>query len=421
MKTADPEYLTGIYRMALEQFNEAADRLALDANVRRRLAVPRRALMVAVPIRRDDGSVEVFHGYRVHHDNTLGPSKGGVRYHPDVNLGEVCALAMWMTWKCALMGLPFGGAKGGVNCDPSALTRNELQRLTRRYTAEILPLIGPEVDIPAPDMGTNEQVMAWMMDTYSQFKGYAIPGVVTGKPLVIGGSLGRVEATGRGVIYCVLEAFEQLGMRPEGRTVAIQGFGNVGSNAARAASEAGCRVIAVSDVRSGIYDENGIEINALKKYAEQSRFVQGFPGGTSISNHDLLELPVDVLIPAALSSQITDENAPRLKCRILAEAANGPTTPAADRILNDRGIFIIPDILANAGGVTVSYFEWVQDLQNFFWKEREINEKLKDMMTTAFREVLRSARAEKVGPRLAALMLSIKKVASAKLARGVFP
>ncbi|WP_238339609.1 Glu/Leu/Phe/Val family dehydrogenase [Candidatus Manganitrophus noduliformans] len=420
-KRHEPEYMTPIYRMAVTQFDQAADQLKLDPNVRKRLVVPKRAIMVSVPIRMDDSHIEVFHGYRVHHDNTLGPSKGGIRYHPDVNLGEVCALAMWMTWKCALMGLPFGGAKGGISCDPNAFSRNELQRLTRRYTAEIIQFIGPDVDVPAPDVGTNEQVMAWMMDTYSQFKGYSIPEIVTGKPIVIGGSLGRIEATGRGVVYCIMEAFNHLGTRPEGKKIVVQGFGNVGSNVAKVLHQEGCQIIAVSDVRSGVYNSKGLDIPALLQYLSHSRFIEGFPGGEPITNRALLELPCDVLVPAALSGQITEENAGRISCTILAEAANGPTTPAADLILQDRGIFLIPDILANAGGVTVSYFEWVQDLQNFFWKEKEINEKLREIMSSAFNAVLTLAQEEKVNMRMAALMLAIRKIASAKLARGVFP
>jgi len=420
-KRHEPEYLTPIYRMAITQFEKAADKLSLDPNLRKRFVVPKRALMVYVPIRMDDGNVEVFHGYRVHHDNTLGPSKGGIRYHPEVNLGEVSALAMWMTWKCALMGLPFGGAKGGITVDPSALSRNELQRLTRRYTAEIIQFIGPEIDVPAPDVGTNEQVMAWMMDTYSQFKGYSIPEIVTGKPVVIGGSLGRTEATGRGVVFCVMEAFKHLGMTPEGKRAVVQGFGNVGSNAARLLHEEGCKVIAVSDVRSGLYNDKGLDIPALLTYASQNKFIEGFPGGEPITNRDLLELPCEVLVPAALSGQITEANAPRISCKVLAEGANGPTTPAADLILQDRGIFLVPDILANAGGVTVSYFEWVQDLQNFFWNEKEINAKLRDIMADAFRGVLNLSLSEKVDMRMAALMLSVRKISEAQLARGLFP
>ncbi len=416
-----PEYMTPIYRMAVTQFEAAAERLSLDPNLRKRMIVPRRAIMVAVPVRMDNGQVEIFHGYRVHHDNTLGPSKGGIRFHPGVNLGETAALAMWMTWKCALMGLPFGGAKGGIGCDPTQMSRNELQRMTRRYTAEIVPFIGPDMDIPAPDIGTNAQVMAWMMDTYSQMKGYAIPGVVTGKPTVIGGSMGRVEATGRGVVYCILEALRHLKIPHTGLRAVVQGFGNVGSNVARFLHEEGCRVIAVSDMHGGVHDPNGLDIPALIRHVSSPERVETFKGGGPMSNPDLLTLPCDLLIPAALSGQITEENAQRISCTILAEAANGPTTPTADRILRDRDIFIIPDILANAGGVIVSYFEWVQDLQHFFWKEKEIHEKLRGMMGEAFGAVLSLSQSEGVEMRMAALMLSIQKIANAKLARGLFP
>jgi glutamate dehydrogenase (NAD(P)+) len=416
-----PEYSTPIFQMAVAQFEQAAAAINLDPNVWHRFVAPKRALMVSVPIRMEDGSVRVFSGYRVHHDNTLGPSKGGVRYHPGVTLGEVCALAMWMTWKCALVGLPFGGAKGGVRCDPHALTRIELQRLTRRYTAEILPLLGPEIDVPAPDMGTNEQTMAWMMDTYSQFKGYAVPGVVTGKPISIGGSLGRHEATGRGVVYTVLEAMRHLNVRPEGQRAVIQGFGNVGSGTAKALVESGCRVIAVSDVHGGVVNERGLDIPAALAYDAQHGSLQGFPGGEPLGNDDLLTLPCDVLVPAALSEQITKDNAGLVRCRILAEGANGPITPDADRILRDRNVFVIPDILANAGGVTVSYFEWVQGLQHLFWKEREVYERLREVMTTAFAQVLAASQERKCDMRTAALILGIDKIAKAKLARGVFP
>ncbi|MFZ5862764.1 MAG: Glu/Leu/Phe/Val family dehydrogenase [Nitrospirota bacterium] len=416
-----PEYATPIYQMAVAQFEQAAEAIDLDPNVWQRFVAPKRALMVSVPIRMEDGSVKVFAGYRVHHDNTLGPSKGGVRFHPDVTLGEVCALAMWMTWKCALVGLPFGGAKGGVRCDPHALTRIELQRLTRRYTAEILPLLGPEIDVPAPDMGTNEQTMAWMMDTYSQFKGYAVPGVVTGKPIAIGGSLGRNEATGRGVVYTVLEAMRHLNIRPEGQRAVIQGFGNVGSGTAKALGESGCRVIAVSDAHGGVVNERGLDIPAALAYTTKHGALKGFPGGDPVNNAELLLLSCDVLVPAALSEQITKHNAERVRCRILAEGANGPTTPDADRILRDRGIFVIPDILANAGGVTVSYFEWVQGLQHLFWKEREVYERLREVMTTAFAQVLAVSLERTCDMRTAALILGIEKIAKAKLARGVFP
>ncbi len=416
-----PEYMTPIYRMAVAQFEMAAERLSLDPNLRKRMIVPRRAVMVAVPVRMDDGRVEIFHGYRVHHDNTLGPSKGGIRYHPGVNLGETAALAMWMTWKCALVGLPFGGAKGGIGCDPSSLSRNELQRMTRRYTTEIVQFIGPDVDIPAPDVGTNAQIMSWMMDTYSQLKGYAIPGVVTGKPTVIGGSVGRAEATGRGVVYCILEALQHLKRPHRGLRAVIQGFGNVGANVARFLHEEGIRVIAASDVHGGVFNPNGLDIPALVRHIETPDIVGTFEGGDPIRNEELLVLPCDLLVPAALAGQITEENARRISCTILAEAANGPTTPAADRILRERGIFVIPDVLANAGGVIVSYFEWVQDLQHFFWKEKEIHERLRVIMTEAFDAVLALSLSEGVEMRMAALMLSIRKIAQAKLARGLFP
>ncbi|MBN4054089.1 Glu/Leu/Phe/Val dehydrogenase [Nitrospira defluvii] len=413
--------MTPIYRMALTQFDDAADRLALDPNIRKRFTYPKRAIMVNIPVRMDDASVEVFHGYRVHHDTTLGPSKGGIRFHPDVNLGEVSALAMWMTWKCALMGLPFGGAKGGIRCDPHSMSRNELQHLTRRYTAEIIQFIGPDVDVPAPDVGTDDQIMAWMMDTYSQFKGYPIPEIVTGKPISIGGSLGRTEATGRGVVFCIMEAFSHLKMQPEGKTVVVQGFGKVGAHAAAILHQEGCRVIAVSDVKSGLYNSNGIDVSALRKHLENENFIESFSGGDRISNAELLELPCDVLVPAALSEQITEDNAEKISCKIIAEGANGPTTPSADQILRDRGLFLIPDILANAGGVTVSYFEWVQGLQNLFWKGKEINDRLSDIVKNAFQEVLALSLSEKTDMRMSALMVSIRKITKAKIARGLFP
>lgn len=416
-----PEYMTPIYRMALLQFEQAADQLALDPNVRKRFTDPKRAIMVNIPIRMDDHSVEVFHGYRVHHDTTLGPSKGGIRYHPDVNLGEVSALSMWMTWKCALMGLPFGGAKGGIRCDPHSLSRYELQRLTRRYTAEMVQFIGPEIDVPAPDIGTNEQIMAWMMDTYSQFRGYSTPGIVTGKPIGIGGSLGRTEATGRGVVYCIMEAMAHRKMQPEGKRAVIQGFGNVGANAATLLYEEGVKVVAVSDVKSGLYNPNGIDIPALRKHLESHDSIENFPEGDQVSNAELLELPCDVLVPAALSEQITEENAERISCDILVEGANGPTTPKADEILRSRGLFLVPDILANAGGVTVSYFEWVQGLQNLFWTEKKINGRLEEIIKKAFQGVLALSLSEHVDMRLAALMLAIQKITAAKKARGLFP
>jgi glutamate dehydrogenase (NAD(P)+) len=407
--------------MAVAQFEQAAERLHLDPNVRKRLISPKRALLVSVPVAMDDGRVEVFQGYRVHHDCTLGPSKGGVRYHPDVTLGEVSALAMWMTWKCALVGLPFGGAKGGVSCDPGTFSRKELQRLTRRYTSEILTMIGPDIDIPAPDIGTNEQVMAWMMDTYSQHKGYSVPGIVTGKPLSIGGSMGRSAATGQGLVYILAEALKQKNKSFPGMEVVVQGFGNVGSNAAEILYKEGCKIVGVSDAFSGLYNPKGIAIPDLIQHVKKEKVVSGFPDAEKITNEELLVLKCDVLVPAAISGQITEKNAKNIKASIILEGANGPTTPEADLILKDRGIWVIPDILANAGGVTVSYFEWVQGMQNFFWKEKEVMEKLKDVMTAAFASVLETSVKEKVDLRTAALMRGIKRIADAYLARGLFP
>jgi glutamate dehydrogenase (NAD(P)+) len=415
------ELNTPIYRMALSQFEEAADRMSLDSNLRERFRTPQRALFVSIPVRMDDGRVRVFHGYRVQHDSSLGPSKGGVRYHPSVNFGEISALAMWMTWKCALVGLPFGGAKGGVCCDPKKLSRGELQRLTRRYTIEILPLIGPDHDIPAPDIGTDDQIMAWMMDTYSQHKGFSVPAVVTGKPVCIGGSLGREEATGRGVVYSIIEALNYLGIGIRDTTSAIQGFGTVGFNAARILYEMGSKVIAVSDSHGGIYNEKGLSIPDVIKHKTEHGTLQGYPGAERITNKDLLNTECTILLPAALSGQITEVNAEGIKCKILAEGANGPTTVEADKILLDKGVFIIPDILANAGGVIVSYFEWVQDLQKYFWKEREINERLLDIITTAFKNVLQFSLSKKVSLRMAALMLGIERLAEAHLSRGLYP
>ena len=415
------ELNTPVYRMALSQFEEAADLLNLDSNLRERFKTPQRALFVSIPVRMDNGSVKTFYGYRVQHDSSLGPSKGGVRYHPSVNLGEIAALAMWMTWKCALVGLPYGGAKGGVCCDPKTLSRAELQKLTRRYTTEILPLIGPDHDIPAPDIGTDQQIMAWMMDTYSQQKGFSVPAVVTGKPVCIGGSLGREEATGRGVVYTILEALNHLGIEINNTTSAIQGFGNVGSNAARILYEMGLKVIAVSDSKGGIYNKKGMSIPDVIKYKEENDTLLGYPAAEGITNKELLELECTILLPAALSEQITEENAGRTKCRILAEGANGPTTFEADKILLDKGVFIVPDILANAGGVIVSYFEWVQDLQKYFWGEKEINEKLFSIITNAFTKTLQLSLSKKVSMRMGALMLGIEKIAEAHLARGLYP
>ena len=413
---------TPTYRLAVAQFNEAADAMHLDQNLRERLKMPQRSLIVSVPVLMDDGRVEVFTGYRVQHDSARGPSKGGIRYHPDVDLGEVAALAMWMTWKCALAGLPYGGAKGGVKVAPKFLSRGELQRLTRRYAAEIFPLIGPDKDVPAPDVGTDAQVMAWIMDTYSQQVGYAVQGVVTGKPLAIGGSLGREDATGRGVVYVTLEALRHLGLSPDQATIAIQGFGNVGSHTARIMQESGARVVAVSDVNGGLYNPKGLNIpEVLRRYREKGDIFVGGDLGDRLTNEELLQLDCTVLVPAALSEQITGKNATRLRCRILAEGANGPTTLEADRILADKGIFIIPDILANSGGVIVSYFEWVQDVQRFFWKATDVQERLQDIITDAFNRTLHFATSKRTSMRLAALMSGIDKVAQAHQQRGLYP
>ena len=377
-------------------------------------------MIVSVPTRMDDGRVHVFTGYRVQHNDVLGPFKGGIRYHPAVNLGEVSALAMWMTWKCSLVGLPLGGGKGGISCDPAELSRNELQSMTRRYTAEILNFIGPDVDVPAPDMGTNEQVMAWIMDTYSQHKGHAVPEVVTGKPVAIGGTLGRREATGRGVVYMIMEAAKHLGIDLSKCTAAVQGFGNVGSVVVKELATAGVKVIGVSDRTGGFYDSKGLPVDRLLELANQNHSLEGFPYGDKITNEELLELKCDILVPAALEMQITKENVARLQCRILAEGANGPTTLEADRVIQEKEIFLIPDILANAGGVVVSYFEWVQDLQNFFWTEDEVNKKLRDILVKAFQEVLSMSVQQKVDMRLAALMIGIDRVACAMLWRGLY-
>lgn len=416
------EFDTHTFRLAVAQFNEAAESMRLDTNLRERLKLPQRSLLVSIPVKMDDGHVEVFTGYRVQHDSARGPCKGGIRYHPDVNLGEVAALAMWMTWKCAVADLPYGGAKGGVKVDPKKLSRGELQRLTRRYAAEIFPLIGPDKDVPAPDVGTDQQVMAWIMDTYSQQVGYAVQGVVTGKPLSIGGSLGREEATGRGVSYVTLEALQHLKLDVSKVTVAVQGFGNVGSNTALIMQQAGARVIAVSDVGGGLYNPKGLDIaDMLHRYRDKHEPLREIKLGESITNEELLQLDCTVLVPAALSEQITHANATKLRCRILAEGANGPTTLEADRILTDKGVFIIPDILANSGGVIVSYFEWVQDVQRFFWKAKDIQDRLQDIITSAFHRTLQFSVEKRTTMRMAALMSGIDKVAQAHLQRGLYP
>jgi glutamate dehydrogenase (NAD(P)+) len=415
-------YRHPVFDMACHQFDMVADHLEIPPAERDRIKFPKRALTVAIPIHRDDGRTEVFFGYRVQHHLTLGPTKGGIRYHPEVSLGEVAALAMWMSWKCALAGLPYGGAKGGVTCNPRKLSTVELERITRRYTQEIIPFIGPQVDIPAPDLGTNEQVMAWMMDTYSVHMGHSVPGVVTGKPVNLGGSLGRREATGRGVGYLINRAMDVLGIDPAMATAVIQGFGNVGSIAAYSLARYGVKVTGISDAEGAIFNANGIDLSALNRHVEEERSVRGFPGAEAIPAADLLTLPCDILAPCALERQITGANAAQLKCRILAEGANGPTTPEADVILDRRGdVFVIPDILCNAGGVVVSYFEWVQDLQSFFWTETEVTDKLFRILEGAFVQTLNLSRKRNISMRLAALSIGIKRVHEAKRQRGLFP
>lgn len=416
-----PEFDHPTYRLAVAQFDQAAEAMNLDPNLRERLKTPQRSLVVGLPIRMDNGQVRVFQGYRVQHDSARGPSKGGLRYHHDINLGEVAALAMWMTWKTALAGLPYGGAKGGIKVNPDTLSMAELERLTRRYAAEIFPLVGPDKDIPATDIGTNQQVMAWIMDTYSQQVGFSVPGAVTGKPLAIGGSLGREEATGQGVVYVTIEALRKKGIPLEDTTVVIQGFGNVGSHAAKIFGEAGARVIGISDVTGGIVNPKGLPVADIFQQHRRGVSLQDMRVGDSLTNDELLTLECTVLIPAAISEQITVNNADRLRCRILSEAANGPTTLDADAILQDRDVFIIPDILANAGGVIVSYFEWVQDVQRFFWNEGDIRQRLHDIITAAFHRTLCFAEEKKTTMRIAALMSGIDQVAQAHTARGLYP
>jgi glutamate dehydrogenase (NAD(P)+) len=410
------------FHMACQQFDLVADRLQILENERGRLKFPKRSMTVALPIRCDDGSVQVFSGYRVQHHLTLGPTKGGLRFHPDVTIGEVAALAMWMSWKCALTGLPYGGAKGGITCDPRKLSNGELERLTRRYTQEMIPFIGPQIDVMAPDMGTNEQTMAWMMDTYSMHTGHTVPSIVTGKPVALGGSLGRRESTGRGVAYLINRAMDTVGLNASEATAVVQGFGNVGSVAAFSLAKYGVKVIAVSDALGGLFNASGIDLWKLEKHVAETKSVVDFKEAEPITNEKLLELKCDILVPAALERQITEKNAGKIQCRILAEAANGPVTPEADVILQQRSeIFIIPDILCNAGGVIVSYFEWVQDLQSFFWTETEVMDKLFRILEHAFTQTLTMSRKEKITMRLAALSLGIKRVQEAKKIRGLFP
>ena len=415
------EWDSGMYREAVSQFDQVAAYMDLDPNVSQRLRLPQRSLIATFPFRRDDGSVETVFGYRVKHVLTMGPTKGGIRYAPTVNLGEVAALAMSMTWKCSLVGLPFGGAKGGVRVAPELLSRTEMQRLTRRYTSEIFAFIGPQTDIPAPDLGTDSQVMAWIMDTYSHHVGYAAPGVVTGKPVELGGSAVRQDSTGLGLAYLLPLALEMVDMPVEGTRVAIQGYGQVGRSAARAVTELGARVVAVSDLSGAIYNPDGLDIEALQRWADKNVWVKGFPDSDPIEGKQLFEVECEVLIPAAVQEVIHAHNAHNVKAAVVLEGANHPTTIEGDRILRERGVLVIPDILANAGGVTVSYFEWLQGLQYYFWTDEETRQRLREIMTKAFQEVRQVAAAENVDLRTAALIKAVTLVTKAKLLRGIFP
>lgn len=407
--------------MALRQFNIAADYLPLKRGIREFLAYPKRELTVNFPVKMDDGSVRIFTGYRVHHSTVLGPTKGGIRYHPDVTLNEVRALAMWMSWKCAVVGLPYGGAKGGVVVNPKDLSRDELEHLTRRYATEISILMSPEGDIPAPDVGTNPQTMAWIMDTYSMHRGYSTPSVVTGKPLSIGGSHGRIEATGRGVMIVARESCRHLGMPLAGARVVVQGYGNVGSVASYLMHDQGCSIVAVSDSGGGISNPRGLDPRAVLKFKEDRGTVVGFPGADRVTNEELLELPCEILVPSALEGQITAENAPRVKAKLIVEGANGPLTPDADEVFGDRTVMVVPDVLANAGGVIVSYFEWVQGLQQFFWTEEEVNQNMERILVRSFGQVLRTGEEKRVSMRTAALVRAIDRVAEALMTRGIYP
>jgi glutamate dehydrogenase (NAD(P)+) len=410
------------FRMACRQLEMVAEHTDLDRDILERLSKPKRAMVVSIPIRMDsDGRTENFIGFRVQHSLTSGPSKGGLRYHPSVDLGEVSALAMWMSWKCGIMNLPFGGAKGGIACDPFELTRGEVERLTRRFTEEVLSIIGPRMDVMAPDLGTDEQTMAWIYDTYSMHVGYACPEIVTGKPVELGGCVGRREATGRGVVYCIMEALNDLNLKPGDATAVVQGFGNVGSVICQELVQRGVRLVAVGDRTGAISNPRGINVAALLQHLAGGKFLRDFPDAELIPSEQLLTTPCTILAPAALERVITQKNAGQLRCRLLAEGANGPTTPEADAILADSDIFIIPDILCNAGGVTVSYFEWVQDMQQFFWSEEEVNQKLEELMLKAYRRVYGVARQHSLPMRMAALSLGVQKVAREKMRRGLFP
>ena len=434
------------YETAKQQLDAVAERIGLKKGIQKMLRKPQRELTVNFPVKMDDGTIHVFTGYRVQHNTTRGPSKGGIRYHPGVTLDEVRALSMWMTWKCAVVNIPFGGAKGGVICNPKVMSQKELENLTRRFASEISIIIGPEKDIPAPDVYTNPQTMAWIMDTYSMNKGYSVPGVITGKPISIGGSLGRNEATGRGCMFTIREAlkdFEYRVLPPnlctntgngnecdgddekcyriDKATVAVQGFGNAGTVVANLLQDKGAKIIAASDSKGGIYNKDGFDVNELIKHKNSNGSVLGFEGCEEMGNKDVLELKCDVLVPAALENQITEENADNIKAKIVAEAANGPTTPEADEILFEKKIFMIPDILANAGGVTVSYFEWVQSLQQLFWNERDVNVQLREIMTRSFADVLKISKKQNCDMRTAAYILGVNRVSEAMMIRGIFP
>ena len=420
MAIKEPEVLNP-FAVAVAQFDAAAERLELSQELRAILRAPKRELTVNFPVRMDDGRVEMYTGYRVQHNINRGPAKGGIRYDANVSLDEVRALAMWMTWKCATVNIPFGGAKGGVIVDPRKLSRTELERLTRRYATEIAGVIGPESDIPAPDVNTNPQSMAWIMDTFSMHHGYSIPAVVTGKPLSVGGSEGRVDATGRGVFFVTRAACQALDMPFAGARVIIQGFGNVGSVTARLMHEAGVKVVGLSDVYGAIYNENGIDVTRALRFAQERGTLKGLPDTTAVDGKSLLELPCDILIPAALEGQLTRANARSVQAKLIVEAANGPTTTEADAIFNERGIHVVPDILANAGGVTVSYFEWVQDIQHFFWNEEEINQRLEQIIMRSFNAVNAKRLEQDCDFRLGAYLLAVSRVAEATQVRGIYP
>ncbi len=409
-----------VFGDAIAYFNEAAELLDLEPGIRRLLTRPSRQIIFSIPFQRDNGELEVFTGYRVQYNFARGPAKGGIRYHPGVTLDEVTALAFWMTWKCAVVDLPFGGGKGGVTCDPSTLSKGELERITRRYAAELVEVVGPDKDVPAPDVGTTPQIMAWFMDTYSMHVRQHVPGVVTGKPLEIGGSRGRVEATGRGVSLVALAQMHRMGIDPQGARIVVQGFGNVGSVAAKMFVDAGSVVVAVSDVTGAYYKESGLDIPGAIAYAQEHHSLDGYRGGEKVTNEALLELPCDVLVPAALEKQLTVANAPNVRAKLIVEGANGPTTPEADHIFNRRGIVVIPDIVANAGGVTVSYFEWAQDRAGYFWKESEVNERLADVMLENFAKVSELATLRGVPLRTAAYMVAIDRVVQSMKTRGVY-